>query len=83
MSGAAHQPARRLLSQGVVAATLQLVRALRDGSAPAAVRTLQKERQRLLRELARNVDDPARVGSLAALHAAVAESDRTVGALIG
>ena len=40
-------------------------------------------RRRLLSELARKVDSPVAVGSLAALEAAVAESDRTLGALIG
>jgi len=73
----------RLLAQGVIAATQQLVRAMRDGRPPATVRHLIAERHCLLARLARNVDDPAYVGSLAALQAAVAESDRTLGALLG
>jgi len=73
----------RLLALGVIASTLQLVRAMEDGREPAAVRDLMRERRRLLADLARKVDAPEHVGSLAALAAAVAESDRTVGALIG
>jgi hypothetical protein len=73
----------RMLALGVVASTLQLVRSMADGHAPAAVQDLMQERRRLLAELARNVDSPVAVGSLAALAAAVAESDRTLGALIG
>ena len=73
----------RMLALGVVASTMQLVRALEDGRAPAAVQGLMQERRRLLAELARKVDSPAGVGSLAALEAAVAESDRTFGALLG
>jgi hypothetical protein len=42
-----------------------------------------RERRRLLVHLARNVDGLACAGSLAALTAAVAESDRTLGALLG
>jgi len=76
-------PTGRMLALGVVASTMQLVRALEDGRAPAAVQDLMQERRRLLSELARKVDSSAGVGSLAALAAAVAESDRTLGALIG
>jgi hypothetical protein len=72
-----------MLALGVVASTLQLVRAVEDGRQPAAVQDLMQERRRLLAELARKVDSPVAVGSLAALTAAVAESDRTLGALIG
>jgi hypothetical protein len=72
-----------MLALGVVASTLQLVRAMEGGREPAALKSLMGERRRLLGELARKVDDPAQVGSLAALEAAVAESDRTLGALIG
>ena len=71
-----------MLALGVVASTLQLVRAMEDGHAPAALRELMRERRRLLAELARKVDDPRHAGSLAALAAAVSESDRTLGALI-
>jgi hypothetical protein len=76
-------PTGRMLALGVVASTMQLVRALEDGSAQSAVQHLMQERRRLLSELARKVDSSAGVGSLAALEAAVAESDRTCGALIG
>jgi hypothetical protein len=76
-------PTGRMLALGVVASTMQLVRAMEDGMAPAAVRGLMSERRRLLTELARKVDSPEGVGSLAALEAAVTESDRTLGALIG
>ncbi len=72
----------RMLALGVVASTLRLVRALNDGDSEVNVRGLMSERRRLLGELARKVNDPAHVGSLAALEAAVAESDRTLGALI-
>jgi hypothetical protein len=71
------------LAQGVVASTLQLVRAMQDGGSAANVRCLMQQRQRLLARLARKMDDPGHVGSLAALTAAVAESDRTLGALLG
>ncbi len=77
------RPSQRLLAQGVVASTQQLVRAMRDRQAPGAVQGMMQERRRLLTELARNVNTPGEVGSLAALVAAVAESDRTLGALIG
>jgi hypothetical protein len=77
------RPAQRLLAKGVVASTQQLVRAMRDRQAPDAMQGLMQERRRLLTELARNVNTPGEVGSLAALAAAVAESDRTLGALIG
>jgi hypothetical protein len=77
------RPAQRLLVQGVLASTNQLVRELRDGSAPAVLRELMRERRRMLRELGtalRGGDCRARMH---ALDAAVAESDRTVEALIG
>jgi hypothetical protein len=75
--------ARRLLAQSVMASTYQLVRGLRDQRTAAAIRRLMRERQRLLAELARDVDVPGGVGSLAALKAVVAESDRTLEQLIG
>ncbi|HTQ36800.1 MAG TPA: hypothetical protein VMH77_07170 [Steroidobacteraceae bacterium] len=81
MNGAA-RAAGDLLARGVVATTLQLVRALQGGR-PAVAQGLVRERRRLLAELARNMNNPAQAGLLAALEAAVAESDRTVGALIG
>lgn len=76
-------PTGRMLALGVVASTLQLVRAMEDGQKAADVQGLMQERRRLLSELARKVDSPVAVGSLAAMEAAVAESDRTLGALIG
>ncbi len=72
-----------MLALGVVASTLQLVRAMEDGQKVTDVLGLMHERRRLLSELARKVDSSVAVGSLAALEAAVAESDRTLGALIG
>lgn len=82
MTGAV-SPAGHLLAQGVLASTLQLVRAMREGAPAASVRRMMQERQCLLAQLARKMDDPGRVGSLTALAAAVAESDRTLGALLG
>jgi hypothetical protein len=76
-------PTGRLLARGVVASTMALVRAVQVGREPAEVQGMMQERRRLLTELARNVNTPGEVGSLAALAAAVAESDRTLGALIG
>jgi hypothetical protein len=76
-------PTGRMLALGVVAATLQLVRAMQNGRQSAAVHGMMQERRRLLVELAQKVNDPEHVGSLAALEAAVDESDRTLGALIG
>lgn len=77
------RPAEQMLARGVIAATLQVVHAMRDGRPPATVRRLMQQRQCLLAELARKVDDPGNVGSLTALQAAVAESDRTLGLLLG
>lgn len=73
----------RLLVQGVLACTMQLVRHVREGREPAAVRSLMGERRRMLAELARDVDKLAGAGSLAALSAAMDESDRTLEALLG
>jgi hypothetical protein len=74
-------PTSRMLALGVVASTLQLVRAMQNGQGLADVRGLVDARRNLLLELARNVNTPAEVGSLAALEAAVNESDRTLEAL--
>jgi hypothetical protein len=74
---------RRLLAQNVTASTYQLVRSLQDARAPTVIRKLMGERRRLLSTLARDVNGAEGVDSLAALHAAVAESDRTLEALIG
>ena len=75
--------ARRLLAQNVMASTFQLVRSVRDGAPQAAIRELMGERQLRMVELARHLDTPVGAGSLAALRAAVAESDRTLEMLIG
>jgi hypothetical protein len=74
--------AQRLLVQGVVASTLQLVRSVRDGCEPPAVRRLMLQRRRLLAELALDETAPGQRGSIRALRAAVAESDRTLEALL-
>ena len=59
-----------------------LVRELRDGATPASVRRLMAERRRMLGELGAILEGPQFHTSVQALHAAVAESDRTVEALI-
>lgn len=74
--------ARRLLAQGVMAVTHQLVRGLRDGRHTQSMRELMRERRRLLSELARDVNEHGEGGPLTALRSAVAESDRTLEALI-
>lgn len=73
----------RLLARNVTAATYQLVRGMVDARSGEAIRTLMAERQRLLAELARHVNVTGGAGSLAALRAAVAESDRTLEQMIG
>lgn len=75
--------AQRLLLQGVMASTFQLVRGMRDGHEPGRLQGLIAERQRMFGELARDVDVSQGDGALAALRAAIAESDRTLAALIG
>jgi hypothetical protein len=75
--------AQRLLLQGVMASTFQLVRGMRDGHESSRLQGLIEERQRMFVELARDVDVPESDGALAALRAAIAESDRTLAALIG
>ena len=75
--------ARRLLAQSVMASTFQLVRSVRDQQPLASIRDQMSERQRLMAELARHVNAGEGAGSLAALRAAVAESDRTLEELIG
>lgn len=78
-----HRPAQRLLVQGVLASTSHLVRELRDGAAPADLRRLMAERRRMLGELGAAMGGAEFHTSVQALNAAVAESDRTVEALIG
>jgi hypothetical protein len=77
-----HRPAQRLLVQGVMASTAQLVRCLRDRTGSQQVRDLMSERQRLLRELLADLPEPEFRERLAALDAAVAESDCTMEALL-
>ena len=79
-----HGPsAQRLLVQGVVASTIQLVRSVRDGRESPVVRRLMLERRRMLAELAPDEPVAGQGGSHWALHAAVVESDRTLEALLG
>jgi hypothetical protein len=68
-------PAQRLLSQGVLTLTAQLVRGCSVGMDAAALRWLVEQRHRLLRELGNSVKDDAALGCLAAMTAAVIESD--------
>ena len=72
----------RLLARNVTAATYQLVRGIVDAHSGEVIRMLMAERQRLLAELARHVNVTGAAGSLAALRAAVAESDRTLEQMI-
>jgi hypothetical protein len=73
----------RLQAQSVMAFTHQLVRGLQDGHSTVAMHRLLGERRQSLARLARDVNTPEAVGSLTALRAAVAESDRTLEALLG
>jgi hypothetical protein len=75
-------PAQRLLILGVLASTNQLVRGLAEGLPTDQLVTLMRERRRMLGELDAVIDGMAFAGRLGALSAAVAESDRTVEALI-
>lgn len=75
--------ARRLLAQNVMACTFHLVRQVQQRAPVGDIRELMAERRRLLADLARHVNVRGGAGSLAALRAAVAESDRTLEALIG
>lgn len=75
--------ARRMLTQNVMACTHRLVRDLQGGAPPASIRATMRRRQRLLAQLARDVNTPGEVGSLTALQSAVTESDRALECLIG
>ena len=68
-------PAQRLLVQGVLAVTGQLVRCIGGRTDAASVQALVAERHRMLRELGHSVTDDAALGCLAALTAAVIELD--------
>lgn len=76
------RPAQRLLVQGVLASTIQLVRFLRDGGETVELRRLMSERRRMLRALAAGQEGPVDSQRMRALQAAVAESDRTMEALM-
>lgn len=74
--------AQRLLVQGVIASTMQLVRSVRDGRDAATVRGMMLERRRMLAEL--SLDEAVQgPGATWALREAVVESDRTLEALLG
>ena len=70
--------AQRLLVQGVMAATGILVRGIGEQRSVAAMRQTMDERHRMLRELGNSVEDDAALGCLAAMTAAVLESDRAL-----
>jgi len=78
-----HRPAQRLLVQGVLASTAHLVRELRDGASPGELRGMMSERRRMLGELAATSGCAGFDLSILALGAAVAESERTLEALLG
>jgi len=77
-----HRPAQRLLVQGVLASTNQLVRGLSEGLPADRLLELMRERRRMLGELDAVIDGVGFTERMGALSAAVAESDRTVEALI-
>jgi len=77
-----HRPAQRLLVLGVLASTNQLVRGLSEGVPQDGLLELMRERRRMLGELDAVADGAGFTGRMLALSAAVAESDRTVEALI-
>ena len=68
-------PSQRLLAQGVIALSGEIVRALADGRKVAGLGRLREERCRMLRELGEATFDDAAITSLAALTAAVIESE--------
>ncbi|MEP7311682.1 MAG: hypothetical protein ABI859_03820 [Pseudomonadota bacterium] len=72
------RPAQRLLVQGVMALTAQLVRSLGQGSNAAALQELVAERQRLLRELGRGIRGERELGCYEAMLSAVVESDAAI-----
>jgi hypothetical protein len=67
--------AQRLLVQGVMALTGQLVRGIGSQTDADSMQELVDERHRMLRELGHSVTDDAALGCLAALTAAVIELD--------
>jgi hypothetical protein len=76
-------PVQRMLAQGVMAVTGQLVRGMAGQTSPVALRWLVEERHRLLRELGNSVTDDAAIGCLAAMTAAVIESDLALEVMLG
>jgi hypothetical protein len=78
-----HGPAQRLLVLGVLASTNQLVRGLAEGASANQLLSVMRERRRILGALGVVVDVTEYAGKMRALSAAVAESDRTVEALLG
>jgi len=68
-------PAQRLLVQGVMAVTGQLVRGIGSRADADSMQELVETRHRMLRELGHSVTDDAALGCLAALTAAVIELD--------
>lgn len=77
-----HGAAQRLLVLGVLASTNQLVRGLSEGVPEWRLLELLRERRRMLGELAAVTEGAVFASRMRALSAAVAESDRTVEALI-
>jgi hypothetical protein len=74
--------AHRLLGLGIVASTNRLVRLVRDRSEDGPIRELMVERRRLLCALATSHWDSENLHCLDAVRSAVAESDRTLEALL-
>jgi hypothetical protein len=68
-------PSQRLLAQGVIALSGQIVRSLAEGRSVTGLHRLREERQRMLRELGESVTEETSIPSLAALTAAVIESE--------
>ena len=68
-------PSQRLLAQGVIALSGQIVRSLAEGQSASGLGLLREERRRMLRELGESVSDDGAIASLAALTAAVIESE--------
>ena len=76
------RPAQRLLAQGVLAITAQLVRRLGDNGAGTALQGLVAERQRLLRELGRGIRGERELGCYEAMRTAVVESDAAIAVML-
>jgi hypothetical protein len=65
-----------------MATTAELVRGLSDGSDARLVRQKMSERRRMLGELIQSISGPAQEAKAVALSSAVAESDRTLEAML-